>query len=158
MNWPPVFHLQWLGHVPHDRHHLPTTISPMRELIGSEIVFFPLELSPFFCISSFNLLPSKSRSINTLGTRWHDIFITLFRYFIKLFYSFQCLSFPFLKGCRLEQGHIVPVLCSHSYLKKKKKKKKKSPKINFNEILKKFLIDVPYIQRIKMAGTLVDVR
>ena len=37
--------------------------------------------------------------------------LTLFRYFIKLFYY---TSFPFFKGCRLEKGHIVPVLCSHS--------------------------------------------
>ena len=28
--------------------------------------------------------------------------------------------FPFLKGCRLEKGDIVPVLCSHSSKKKKK--------------------------------------
>ena len=45
-------------------------------------------------------------------------FITLFRYFIKLFYSFHYTSFPFLKGCRLEKGHIVPVLRSHSLKKK----------------------------------------
>ena len=41
--------------------------------------------------------------------RW--FLLTLFRYFIKLFYY---TSFPFFKGCRLEKGHIVPVLCSHS--------------------------------------------
>ena len=29
-----------------------------------------------------------------------------------LFY-FHCLPFPF-KGFRLEKGHIVPILCSHS--------------------------------------------
>ena len=41
-----------------------------------------------------------------------DVFLlTLLRYFIKLFYY---TSFPFFKGCRLEKGHIVPVLCSHS--------------------------------------------
>ena len=33
-------------------------------------------------------------------------------------YSFHCLSFPFLKEYRLEKGHIVPALCSHSYKKK----------------------------------------
>ena len=38
--------------------------------------------------------------------------MTLFRYFIKLFHSFHYISFPFLKGCRLEKGHIVLVLCS----------------------------------------------
>ena len=133
MNWPPVFHLQWLGHVPHVRQHLLTIIvwnSPMRELIGSVMVsslllptFGTLSLPLYFRLPS-TFLPSKGRSIATLGTRWHDFFITLFKYFI-LFYSFYCLSFPFLEGCRLEKGHIVPVLCSHSLKKKKKKKKKK---------------------------------
>ena len=51
-------------------------------------------------------------------------FITFFRYFIKLFYSFHYISFPFLKGCRLEKGHIVPVL--FPFIKKKKKKKTKA--------------------------------
>ena len=46
-------------------------------------------------------------------------FITLFRYFIKLFYLFHYIYFPFLKGCRLEKGHSVPILCSHSKKKKK---------------------------------------
>ena len=129
MNWPPVFHLQWPGHVPHVRQHLPTTIvwnSPMRELIGSVMVsslllptFGTLSLPLYFRLPS-TFLPSKGRSITTLGARWHDFFLlhfldvfllTLFRYFIKLFYY---TSFPFFKGCRLEKGHIVPVLCSHS--------------------------------------------
>ena len=129
MNWPPVFHLQWLGHVPHVRQHLFTTIvwnSPMRELIGSVMVsslllptFRTLSLPLYFRLPS-TFLPSKGRSITTLGARWHDFFfitlfrcflLTLFRYFMKLFYY---TSFPFFKGCRLEKGHIVPVLCSHS--------------------------------------------
>ena len=109
MNWLPVFHLQWLGHVPHGRHHLPTTIvwnSPMRELISSVMISSLLLPSTF--------LPSKGRSITVLGTRWYDFFFaTLFRYFINLFYSFHYLCLPFLKGCRLEKGHIVLVLCSH---------------------------------------------
>ena len=46
---------------------------------------------------------------------------TLFRYFINVSYSFHYISFPFLKGCRFEKGHIVPVLCSHSLKKKRKK-------------------------------------
>ena len=40
-NWLPVFHLRWLSHVPHGRHHLATTIvwnSSMRELIDSVMV------------------------------------------------------------------------------------------------------------------------
>ena len=48
-------------------------------------------------------------------------FNTLFRYFINLFYSFHYIPFPFLKGCRLEKGHIVPVQCSHSLKKKERK-------------------------------------
>ena len=87
MNRPPVFHLQWLSHVPHGRQHLPTSIvwnSQMRELIGSVMVSSPL--LPAFGTLSFLLyfwlpstfLPSKVRSITTLGTRWHDFFITLF--------------------------------------------------------------------------------
>ena len=70
--------------------------------------FGTLSLSLYFRLPS-TFLPSKGRSITILGTRWHDFFITLFRYFINLFYSF-----PFLEGYRLEKGHVVPVLCSHS--------------------------------------------
>ena len=83
MNWLPVFHLQWLGHVPHVRQHLPTTIvwnSPTRELIGSVMVSSPLLLTfgtlsllLYFRLPS-TFLPSKGRSITTLGTRWHDFF------------------------------------------------------------------------------------
>ena len=83
MNWPPVFHLQWLGHDPHVRQHLPTTIvwnSPMRELIGSVMVsslllptFGTLSLPLYFRLPS-TFLPSKGRSITTLGARWHDFF------------------------------------------------------------------------------------
>ena len=122
-NWLPVFHLQWLGNVPHSRHHLPTSIvwnSPMQELIGSVMVSslllpaFGTHSLLYFRLPS-TYLPSKDRSITTLGTRWHDFFfITLLRYLKNLFYSFHWLSFPFSKGCRLEKGHIVPVLCSRS--------------------------------------------
>ena len=85
MNWPPVFHLQWLGHVPHVRQHLLTTIVwnfPMRELISSVMV--SSLLPPTFETLSLPLyfrLPSKGMSIATLGTRWHDFFITLFFFF-----------------------------------------------------------------------------
>ena len=72
----------------------------------------PSSVGYFRLPSTFH--PSKGRSITTLGTRWHDFFITLFRYFMNLFYSFHCLSFPFLEGSKLEKGHIVPVLYSHS--------------------------------------------
>ena len=83
MNWPPVFNLQWLSHVPHGRQHLPTTIvwnSPMRELIGSVMVsslllptFGTISLLLYFQLPS-TFLPSKGRYITTLGTRWHDFY------------------------------------------------------------------------------------
>ena len=121
MNWPPVFHLQWLGHVPHIRQHLPSTIawnSPTRELIGSVMVsslllptFGTLFLPLYFWLP-LTFLPSKGRSITTFGTRWHDFLITVYRYFINLFYSLQSLSFPFLEGCRLEKGQHIGLLIS----------------------------------------------
>ena len=82
MNWPPVFHLQWLGHVPHVRQHLPTTIvwnSPMRELIDSVMVS-PLLLPTFGTLSLplYFRLPSNGRSITILGARWHDFFYFTF--------------------------------------------------------------------------------
>ena len=106
MNWPPVFHLQWLGHVPHVRQHLLTIIvwnSPMRELISSVMVsslllptFGTLSLPLYFQLPS-TFLPSKGRSIATLGTRWHDFFITLFKYFINFFILFTAFLSHFLR-------------------------------------------------------------
>ena len=55
--------------------------------------------------ASFNL-SSKGMSITTLGTRWHD-FITLFRYFIFLFYSFHYL-FLFLSDADSRKGTLCP--------------------------------------------------
>ena len=40
-------------------------------------------------------------------------FSLLFLDILQLIYSLRYTSIPFLKGCRLEKGHIVPVLCSH---------------------------------------------
>ena len=132
MNWPPVFHLQRLSHVPHSRQHLPTNTvwnSPMWELISSVMVT-SLLLSAFGTLSlhlHFHLhfqlpstfLPSKGKSITTLGTRWHDFFfITLFRYFINLFHSFHYLSFPFLKGSDSRKGTLCP-FCVPIHKKKK---------------------------------------
>ena len=82
-----------------------------------------IQLSPF-CISGFlqpSFLPSKGRSVTTLGTRWHFFlfFILLLFLNINLFYSLNYLFSPFLKGCRLECPFCVPV---H---KKKKKKLQK---------------------------------
>ena len=87
MNWPPVFHLQWLGHVPHVRQHLPTTIvwnSPVRELIVSVMVsslllptFGTLSLPLYFRLPS-TFLPFKRQVYHHLGTRWHDFFYCTF--------------------------------------------------------------------------------
>ena len=128
MNWLPVFHLQWLGHIPYVRQHLPTTIvwnSPMRELIGSVMVSSPLLLT-FGTLSLllYFRLPSKGRSITTLGTRWHDFFLLLFLDILQLFYSLHYTSFPFLnfsQGMQTrERAH-----CARSVLPFIKKKKKK---------------------------------
>ena len=64
--------------------------------------------------ASFNLTSFKRQVYHHLRGQMALFFIILFRYFVNLFYSFHCLSFPFLEGSRLEKGHIVPVLCSHS--------------------------------------------
>ena len=126
--------LHWLGHVPHARQHLPTNIvwnSPMRELIGSVMVSSPLLLTfgtlsllLYFRLPS-TFLPSKGRSITTLGTRWHDFFITLFRYFtIVLFFTLHFFSFSQGMQTR-ERAH-----CARSVFPFIKKKKKKKPKVN----------------------------
>ena len=74
--------------------------------------------------ASFNLPSFKRQVYHHLRDQmaWF-YFITLFRYFINLFHSLHCFSFPFPMGCRLEKGHIVPVLCFHSQKKINKKKK-----------------------------------
>ena len=96
---PPMAH-----YIPHSRQHLTTTIvwnSPMRELIGSVMVsslLLPTFGTPsFFC--NFCLPFLKRQVYHHLRDHMAQFFfITLFRYFINLFYSFQYLSFPFLKG------------------------------------------------------------
>ena len=62
-----------------------------------------------------------------LRDQMHDFFFfySLFIYLIKLFYSFHYISFPFLKGCRLERAHCARSVFSFINIKKKKKKKKK---------------------------------
>ena len=76
--------------------------------------------------ASFNLPSFKRQVYHHLRDQMaRFFFINLFRYFIKLFYSFHYISFPFLKGCRLEKGHIVP-FCVPIH-KKKKKKNMESP-------------------------------
>ena len=121
--------------VPHGRHHLSTTIlwnSPMQELIGSVMVsslllpaFGTLSFLLYFRLPS-TFLPSKGRSITTLGTRWHDFFYYLFRYFIILFYSFHCLSFPFLRDSDSRKGTLCPFCVPIHKKKKLTKRVKKS--------------------------------
>ena len=41
-------------------------------------------------------------------------FLLPFQIFYKFVLFFSLPFFSFLKGCRLEKGHIVPILCSHS--------------------------------------------
>ena len=129
MNWLPGFHLEWLNHVPHGRHHLPTTIvwnSPVKELIGSLMVssFLLPASGTLFLLLYFQLpstfLPSKGKSITTLGTRWHDFFYYLFRYFLNLFYPVHCLSFPFLRDADSRKGTLCP-FCVPIHIKKRKK-------------------------------------
>ena len=127
MNWPPVFHLQWLGHVPHVRQHLPTTIvwnSPMQELIGSVMVsslllptFGTLSLPLYFRLPS-TFLPSKGRSITTLGARWHDFFF--------FFYTFQMIFInSFWIFYKIVLLHFFSFFCAPFCVPIHKKKKKK---------------------------------
>ena len=92
-----VFHLQWLGHVQHVRHHLPTVIvwnSPVEEFISSMMVSPPLlpTCGILFHVLFFQLpstyLPLKGWSITTLRTRWHD--------FLSFFFTYKLLS-PFFR-------------------------------------------------------------
>ena len=100
--------------------------SPMQELIGSVMVsslllpvFGTLSLLLYFRLPS-TFLPSKGRSITTLGTRWHDFFHYSFRYFINLFVFFTAFLFLFLGMQTRERAH-----CARSVFPFKKKKKKK---------------------------------
>ena len=83
------------------------------------LTFGTLSLLLYFRLPS-TFLPSKGRSITTLGTRWHDFFITLFRYFtIVLFFTLHFFSFSQGMQTR-ERAH-----CARSvfpFIKKKKKK------------------------------------
>ena len=100
----------------------------MQELIGSVMVsslLLPvlgtLSLLLYFQLPS-TFLPSKGRSITTLGTRWHDFFLLpfldiLFIRFI-LFIAFLCL---FLRDTDSRKGTLHP-FCVPIHLKKKKKK------------------------------------
>ena len=132
------------GHTIGEKINLNETLlwnSPMRELIGSVMVSSPLlftfgtlSLLLYFWLPS-TFLPSKGRSITTLGTRWnYFFFITRFRYFtIVLFFKLH-FFFLFSRDADSRKGTLCP-FCSHSY-KKKKKKKKITQRMPIIEILK----------------------
>ena len=48
-------------------------------------------------------------------------FITVIRYFIVLFYSFHCLSFPFPRDADLRKGALCP-FCVPIHKKKRRKR------------------------------------
>ena len=109
----------------------------MQELIGSVMVssllipaFGTLSLLLYFRLPS-TFLPSKGRSITTLGTRWQFFFYYPFRYSVNLFYSFSCLLFLFLSYADSRTGTLCP-LCVPIKKKKKKKKKKFTHLPSFN--------------------------
>ena len=58
--------------------------------------FGTLSLPLYFRLPS-TFLSSKGRSIATLGTRWHDFFIALFKYFINFFILFTAFLSHFLR-------------------------------------------------------------
>ena len=108
MTWLPVFHLQWLGHIPQVRYHLPTSIgwnSPIKELIGPVLIsslLLPacgaLSHLMFFQLPS-TFLPSLGRSITTLEARWHDFFFFFLLYSTQFFFSPTCTIYYFPCPC-----------------------------------------------------------
>ena len=73
--------------------------------------FSPLELSSFFCISGFlhsTFLSSKGRSITTLGTRWHDFFITFLNILYFCFILLIAFLFLFLRDADSRKGTLCP--------------------------------------------------
>ena len=132
----------------------------MRELIGSVMVSSPLLLT-FGTLSLllYFRLPSKGRSITTLGTRWHDFFfITSFRYFtIVLFFTLHFFSFSHGMQTR-ERAHCARSVFPFIIKKKKKNKKKKKKTFYESFILvrnknHKFLDSIP--QTLSSLQTLV---
>ena len=110
------FFFYFLWHVPQARHHLPTIIvwnSPIQELIDSVMVssfLLPicgtLSHLHFFRLPS-TFLPSKARSITTLGTRQHDIFF----FYIYILYTLTVsLSLGVANNTKKKKGGITLVL------------------------------------------------
>ena len=129
MNWLPVFHLQWLSHVPHVRQHLPTTIvwnSPMRELIGSVMVSSPLLLTfgtlsllLYFRLPS-TFLPSKGRSHHLRDQMAGFFFYYSFQIFYNCFILYITLLSLFSRDADSRKGTLCP-FCVPIHKKKKKK-------------------------------------
>ena len=64
-------------------------------------------------------LPSKGRSVTTLGTRWHDFFHYPFRYFIYI-YFFIAFLLLFLRVADSRKSTLCP-FCVPIHKKEKKK-------------------------------------
>ena len=95
--------------------------------------FGTLSLLLYFRLPS-TFLPSKGRSVTTLGTRWHDfVFIILFRYFINYFILFITLLFLFLRDAESRKGTLY-TFCVPIHKKKMKKISVVHP-INFHYLL-----------------------
>ena len=152
MNWPPVFHLQWLGRIPHVRQHLPTTIvwnSPMRELIGSVMVsslplpaFGTLSLLLYFQLPS-TFFPSKGRSITTLRTRWQDFFLLPFLDILSIcFILFIAFLFLFLRDADSKKGTLCP-FCVPTHKKKKEGTHVGSSRMGLNFLYKRSPLSYP---------------
>ena len=79
--------------------------------------------SPVFP-ASFNLLSFKRQVCHHFRDQmaWFCFYYHFLKFY-KFVLFFSLLFFPFLKGCRLQKGHIVPVLCSHSLKRKRKSRK-----------------------------------
>ena len=84
------------------------------------LAFGILSLLLYFQLPS-TFLPSKGRSITTLGTRWHDFFLLLFLDILQNCFTLYITLFSFSQGMQTrERAH-----CARSvfpFIKKKRKK------------------------------------
>ena len=95
-----------------------------------------MALAPFFYISGFLQKASLSPPLGPDDMIF--FFITLFRYSINLLYSSHCLSFPFLKRCRIEREK-----------KRKKEKKKKLSTIPSLSTCRTVVVSISRVQDVR---------
>ena len=128
MNWSPVFHLQWLVHIPHGRH--PFAHNCCVELSNARINrfsdgFFPSTSRLWNSLPS-NVFPASFHFPSFKRQVYHHLrdqmafiylFIFFFLAFLDILFIFFILSvaflFLFLRDAILRRAH-VPVLCSLS--------------------------------------------